>query len=162
MKKDKVIKAVEYFSLSIFFVLVLLVILQVFFRYVLQISVPWTEELARVMYMWLVFIGIIIVEAENINIRTTYFLDKMSLKVRYVMEIIINVSAIVFLLVLFYGSILITKESWVYMLGSIPWISSAITYIPAIIGAPLTIWFLIKQIIDMNKNIKPSGREVGM
>lgn len=162
MKKSKVLKAVEVFSLLIFSTLVLLVILQVFFRYVVQISVPWTEELARVLYIWLVFIGVIIVEAENINIRTTYFLDKMSPKQRFIMEIIINVLAIVFLLVLFYGSILITQKSWIYMLGSIPWMSSGVVYIPVTIAAPFAIWYLIKQIIVMKKNLQAGKREVDM
>ena len=46
---------------AVLFVLVLtllaLVILQVFTRYVLQSSLPWTEEVARMVLVWLVMIG---------------------------------------------------------------------------------------------------------
>jgi TRAP-type C4-dicarboxylate transport system permease small subunit len=160
MKKSKVIKSIEGLSLFIFIVLVSLVILQVFFRYVAKISVPWTEEVARVLYIWLVFIGIIIVEAENVQIKTTYVLEKLPVKLRFIFEIIINTLSIAFMIIFFIGSIRMLKESWIYMLGSIPWISSGVIYIPPVIGAPLVAWYLIKQIKNFNKNIIDGGREV--
>jgi TRAP-type C4-dicarboxylate transport system permease small subunit len=138
--------------------LVSLVILQVFFRYVAKTSVPWTEEIARVLYIWLVFIGVAIVEAENAQIRTTYLLEKLPLKVRYVLEVIINILSIVFLIIFFVGSIKMLRESWIYMLGSIPWMSGGVIYIPAVIGAPLAAWYLIKQVINFNKNIDSGER----
>ncbi|MBZ4645290.1 MAG: TRAP-type transport system small permease protein [Petroclostridium sp.] len=158
MSKSKVIKFVEGFCLFIFVMLVSLVILQVFFRYVAKTSVPWTEEIARVLYIWLVFIGVAIVEAENAQIRTTYLLEKLPLKVRYVLEVIINILSIVFLIIFFVGSIKMLRESWIYMLGSIPWMSGGVIYIPAVIGAPLAAWYLIKQVINFNKNIDSGER----
>jgi len=35
-----------------------LIVVQVFFRYVLQNSLSWSEELARYMFIWLIYIGI--------------------------------------------------------------------------------------------------------
>jgi TRAP-type C4-dicarboxylate transport system permease small subunit len=158
MSKSKVVKLVEGVCLFIFVMLVSLVILQVFFRYVAKTSVPWTEEIARVLYIWLVFIGVAIVEAENAQIKTTYLLEKFPLKVRYVLEVIINILSIVFLIIFFVGSIKMLRESWIYMLGSIPWMSGGVIYIPAVIGAPLAAWYLIKQVINFNKNIDSGER----
>ena len=36
----------------------ILIVTQVFFRYVLQNSLSWSEELARYMFIWLIYIGI--------------------------------------------------------------------------------------------------------
>ncbi|MCM3601624.1 TRAP transporter small permease [Robertmurraya korlensis] len=40
------------------FVMVVVISVQVFMRYVLQDSLPWSEELARYCFIWLVYLGI--------------------------------------------------------------------------------------------------------
>ena len=51
MKKIEsiIVKLYELVSLACFFIMVVIVFLQVIFRYVLKISVPWTEEIARLL-----------------------------------------------------------------------------------------------------------------
>ena len=36
----------------------IIIVVQVFFRYVLQNSLQWSEEIARYMFIWLIYIGI--------------------------------------------------------------------------------------------------------
>lgn len=36
----------------------ILIVVQVFFRYALNNSLSWTEELSRYMFIWLIYIGI--------------------------------------------------------------------------------------------------------
>ena len=59
MKKVYKVIADSFEYTSTFFLLCILivVILQVFFRYVAEIVVPWTEELARYLCIWMVFMG---------------------------------------------------------------------------------------------------------
>jgi TRAP-type C4-dicarboxylate transport system permease small subunit len=50
-------KAMEYMLAIIMFSLVLVVFTQVVLRYVVRTSLPWTEEMARYLFIWLIFIA---------------------------------------------------------------------------------------------------------
>lgn len=55
---NKVLYAVEKYAAMLgLIVLVALVAIQVFARYVLHASTPWTEELARYVFLWTTYIG---------------------------------------------------------------------------------------------------------
>lgn len=146
MKKPLISRIVEAITLVEFIAMVIIVLLQVFFRYVLKLSVPWTEEFARVLYIWVIFLGIVQVETENINIRTTYFIDKLPLCVCRAILIVSNLFSILLMVCLFIGSIILIRTSSVYTLASLPWISSSIFYVPVLICAPATILLLMRQI----------------
>ncbi|MBW2306075.1 MAG: TRAP transporter small permease [Deltaproteobacteria bacterium] len=49
--------AQEYLAAFIMFSLVVVVFIQVMMRYVVRASLPWTEEMARYLFVWLIFIG---------------------------------------------------------------------------------------------------------
>jgi TRAP-type C4-dicarboxylate transport system permease small subunit len=133
-------------SLIEFILMVVVVVLQVIFRYILKISIPWTEELARVLYAGVIFFGLVLIEGEDLNIRTTYFIDKLPRKLCRAILIISNVLAIVFVAMLFVGGIILIRKTSVYMLASLPFITKTIFYMPIVIAAPFVIWELMKQI----------------
>ena len=62
-KADKIIGAIGSFaSIASVPMVSILGILQVFFRFVFHINAPWTEELMRALYIYVVFFGLILVE----------------------------------------------------------------------------------------------------
>lgn len=38
-------------------IMVALVVTQIFCRFVINVSVPWTEEMARLCFVWIIFLG---------------------------------------------------------------------------------------------------------
>ncbi|MCC2877730.1 TRAP transporter small permease [Lachnoclostridium pacaense] len=150
MKKIEsiIVKLYELVSLACFFIMVVIVFLQVIFRYVLKISVPWTEEIARLLYMGVIFLGIVMVERDNINIRTTYFIDKLPIKICRGILILSNMLAIALFGMLFIGGIILIKKMSLYTLASVPFISSSVFYVPVVLAAPMVMFILIKQIKD--------------
>src|SRR5690625_4072010 len=71
----------------------------VFFRYALSHPIPWVEEIAIGLFVWLVFIGISSTMKRNGHIGVDYFVKKMPKPLRIV-SIIIRALAIYY--VLFY------------------------------------------------------------
>lgn len=54
------LSVVELIVLVTYSAVVVLTILQVFSRYVVGNSIPWTEELARYCFMWLIYVGMVL------------------------------------------------------------------------------------------------------
>lgn len=147
MKKNVLFKSVDALCVAMLIILILLALAQVLFRYVLKISVPWTEEVARMVYSFLIFTAVILVEGENGHMKTTYFINKLPLTLRFVLQVVINIASALFIAGLIYGATKMVRSSWIYKMGSIPSVSTAIVYIPIIIGMPIVIYYLIKQLI---------------
>lgn len=68
------------FVVTVFISLVLLVFMQVFFRYVVGNSLTWAEEVARFLFIWLIYIGGIITVRKGMNITFDVFLEAMPRK----------------------------------------------------------------------------------
>jgi len=64
---DAVNQVVEYLLFGLGFSMALLVAVQVFFRYVLNSSLFWSEELARYMLVWLSFFGATVAYYRNLH-----------------------------------------------------------------------------------------------
>jgi len=74
--------------------MVLLILAQVFFRYVLNDSLPWTEELAKFMMVWVACLVAPWAYRENLNVSIQMFADALPLKLRQVSELLITVLVI--------------------------------------------------------------------
>lgn len=150
MKKIKktIFALLNAISVGLFLWMVAIVFLQVIFRYVLKLSVPWTEELARVLLIWLVYLGIAEVEAKRDGIRTTYFIEKLPPVLFRGLLVFSDLAGICMMACLFVGSVEQLQTNAVYYLPSLPFISRTIYYVPVLIGAPLSIWMQCEQLRD--------------
>jgi len=87
---------IEGAALAAFVCMLVLVIAQVFFRYVLQVSVPWTEEAARWFYAYQIFLGCIIATERNLNLRATFILDRFPPRLKAATECAIALAGLLF------------------------------------------------------------------
>ncbi len=150
MKKAEggILWVVDKICIILFTIMIIGALLQVFFRYVLSISVPMTEELVRACYTLMVYVAIIIVESQDKQLQTTFFLEKLPFKARWVAYGIINVACSLFLLSMLYGGVLMFESSKFMRYGTMPWLSTNITYIPFIASPVFAIYFLMKRIVN--------------
>lgn len=72
----------------------------VFFRYVMNSSLVWAEELARYLFVWITFLAAGLGAGQNIHIGMDYLLSKLGDPARRWAQIAINCGVIVFLGVL--------------------------------------------------------------
>ena len=127
-------------------VVVILGILQVLFRFVLKISVPWTEEMMRALYIYIVFFGLILVERENGEVRTTMVIEKLPKKAYHVWETIVALLSILFNILVIVGcfqAIRVTNTT----LSALPQISMKMFFYPMVISMPLMVIYQIYHMI---------------
>lgn len=63
----------QYFCAFLMVLMVSCLGAQVFFRFVLDASLTWSEELSRFAFIWLVYMGAVLGAKERIHIRVTAF-----------------------------------------------------------------------------------------
>lgn len=101
----KVLKNIlDWLGISIFLALLCVVVLQIIARSVLTISIPWTEELSRFLFIWLTYIGAAIAARKGSNIVIDMLIQKIPNKFRKASEIVIILCSMAVVVVFLVGS----------------------------------------------------------
>ena len=127
-------------------IVVILGILQVLFRFVLKISVPWKEEMMRALFIYIVFFGLILVERENGEVRTTMLIEKLPYKAYHVWESVVAVLSILFNVLVLVGCLQAMKVTNT-TLSALPQISMRMFFYPMVISLPLMVIYQIYHMI---------------
>ena len=115
-------------------IMVIVIAYQVVLRYVFHASNAWSEELARYLFIYDVFIGSAIALRKNSHLQVDVFLNLMKERTKYIYTIL----GILFLAVLFVYSISLCKISAVNITPGLK-VSMAIPYACMPLGAVLMI-----------------------
>ena len=127
-------------------VVVILGILQVIFRFILKVSVPWTEEMMRALFIYIVFFGLILVERENGEVRTTMLIEKLPYKAYHVWESVVSALSILFNVLVIVGCFQAMKVTNT-TLSALPQISMKMFFYPMVISLPLMVIYQIYHMI---------------
>ncbi|WP_111706221.1 TRAP transporter small permease [Lutibacter citreus] len=96
---NKVTKFLEWFLITIFALLVLDVLFQVFSRYILGTSFTWTEEFARFALIWMTILGASYLNAKREHLSMDFIYDKFSEKNQRKTSMLIEVLIFLFALI---------------------------------------------------------------
>ncbi len=93
----KIFEAIEtHTGIIILIIMSLLVIVQVFSRYLFNYSFVWAEELVRYLMIWMVMIGAALVQAKNDHIRIDFFPLMLNPKGRIILETVFRLFTLIF------------------------------------------------------------------
>ncbi len=124
---------------------------QVFTRYVLNFTPPWTEELARYSNIWITMLGIGVVLRRKGHIKLdfleTVLTEKGKLKSKMALDVINTAITTIFLTFLVYGGFKILKAAARQTAPGLK-ISLLAVYIAVPIGCLFALLFIIEQILD--------------
>ena len=85
-------KAEEYLLVYTLMLMVIIIFMQVIMRYVFNSSLSWSEEFARYLFVWQVFLAASIGVKNNNQIRVEIFTSKIKgLKSKQILELFINI-----------------------------------------------------------------------
>lgn len=104
MKKfiDKVNKYLQWTIIISIFVMLFVIFVQVIFRYVLHHSLTFSEELARYLFVYIVFFGTAVVARENGHIVMGVLTQKLKGKIAKYTKITAYGFTMLFVIILFY------------------------------------------------------------
>lgn len=98
---DGINKVVSYAGVACFVVLIVACVTQVFFRFVLNNSLSWTEELARYAFIWMHLMGASLLIENGGHATVTAILDTLHGSVRKAVDVLIE------LVILFDGAVMV-------------------------------------------------------
>ena len=147
----KLNKIFDDLSILIFVLMVVVVIVQVVCRYCFKLSVPWTEELSRLLFIYVGFTGTAIAVRENELIVVDVLLTRLPAGIRKVMDVLIQIVMFAFFLLMFIGAIKMFMSTKGTYFQSMPFLSNGWTYMAVIIGMAASLVGIITNAI---KNIK--------
>ena len=147
---DAVARSVIVIALS---VMLFVICLQVFCRFVLGQALPWPEEAARFLMIWSLFLAAVYVHREEGHLRLDFFVEKLPLRIRLMLKILVNVAILLFLVVMLKGGIFEVDALKVMKTGALR-ISRAFPYAAIPASAALFIMVTLKLIITDIKQLK--------
>lgn len=146
----KLQKCGEYFATVLLLSMVAIVFANVFCRFVLNASIAWSEEVARFIFIWIIFVGSLFAFITNDHLGLDLVVNVVPRSVAKWMLILSDILVIFSLGILTWGGYVITKENW-------DWLSPAISlpygYVNIIV--PLTMGpMLILAVVKFLRHIR--------
>ncbi len=106
---DSINLCVEYLLFGLGFTMAVLVAVQVFFRYALNHSLFWSEELAKNILVWLTFFGASTAYYRKANPCVDFFYSKMNPMMRFIATLVVHIASMgLFGVMVIYG----TEFAW--------------------------------------------------
>lgn len=130
---------------AVFSLMVILIVIQVIFRYAFAIALTWSEETARLLFIWATFMGAAVVGREKEHIRIDYVLRKFSSEMQRLLELLIDILCIMFLLTVILGSWRMICLTWNTRLPSARFLRIGYLYVPLFLGCVLMVLFTGKH-----------------
>lgn len=128
----------KYFCAFIMTVMVICLGAQVFFRFVLDASLTWSEELSRFAFVWVIYLGASLAAKERIHIRVTAPQLLLPAHYRHYATLFADLIWVVFNLFFAYQGIIQMKHMFRYT-----FISPALQWNTAFIYSIIPLGFLI-------------------
>ncbi len=145
-------KLIDVTALVAFAVMLVLVMSQVVFRYVIQVSVPWTEEAARWFYAWQIFLGSTLAMRDRLHLQITVLLDRFSGRPRAVLDFLTALTGLGFLAGVIWGSLLMIRAVYPVQAGSFP-VSTSYLYLSIPVGLIAMLALAARDIVGSARRI---------
>ncbi len=126
-----------------------IIVLQVFFRYVLNNSLSWSEELARYLFIWTIYIGISygVKMDKHVAVDAVYTYMPKGVKKYYAM-VAYALFMIFAVLVVYYGVTVVGMQITSGQVSPAMGLPMQYVYVAPVVGMVLTIIRLVQKIIE--------------
>ena len=116
-------KRLEQGNAVILFLMFLITFFQVVSRVVLSTSSVWSEELARLTYVVMVFLGAALLVRDDGLIRVTALTDRVGKRTGQIFRIVTDLFCVPFVAVMTWGAWTNTRANWTTYAPTIDWLS---------------------------------------
>jgi len=149
-------RSFEKASAVLLVVMFLTTLYQVLARVVLGISSVWSEELARFLYVCLVFVGTVPLVRDDQHIRVGVLTDRLGTRAAAVMRALTILLTLPFIAVMTWGAWTNTRMNWRTYAPTLDWLSIGYIYLIIWVAGVLMLWYLA---INLLQSLRALGSE---
>ena len=150
---DKLMSCVEAILIALMGTSVLIVVMQILWRYVFQSPLGWTEQIARSEFIWIVMLGIPVMFNRGITMSFDVVLQKITGKAHKIIQIALRVIGMAFCTFYFVASIELCISAGSRTISGVPLPYNAL-YGAQPVCAVLLFLVFIKQLIGLIRGFK--------
>ena len=130
--------------------MVVVVFAQVFFRYVVKSSPPWTEEFSRFNFIWLTFMGAVAVFRRKGHLIIDTLIMSLPKKISGVLVLPVQLLISALLLILVYQGIILCRSGWLTRASTMN-LPLAFIYLAVPLSAVLMLFYELFWLVDFLK-----------
>lgn len=120
---------------------------QVFFRYVLNLSVDWAEEISRLFFVWSVFFAIPLGVKRGAHVGISLLTDHLRAAAQHGLFRAMNVLAMILMAVVAYEATILTRDQWDEPMSTLDY-SVGFFMLPLAIGAAHSFLHLLNGVLN--------------
>lgn len=125
-----------------------LVLLQIIQRYVPIVSVPWTEEMSRYLFVYLTFIGSSLLIKEKGHIVVDVLMERVPRRPRFVVYVLVELLVLAFLYIFISGMQQLTLASTEVVAASMQWFRLSYLYAGVWLGGVLMFLYTTIELVE--------------
>lgn len=139
-------KVIQLLLIILICMLVIFTFIQVLSRFILKMPIAWSEEIIRMNFVWLIFLGAAIGVKEKTHLALDIVTSSLNGKFKFYMNILVLIIMIVTSGVLFFAGLdyVIRNIDKTAVTMNVP---SNIVYISAPISALIIIFFIVEKVV---------------
>jgi TRAP-type C4-dicarboxylate transport system permease small subunit len=146
-------RTLEYLVGILLFFMFLTTFFQVLARAVFQISAVWSEELARLSFVCMVFLGAAVLIKDDGLIRVTSLIDRIGKRPAAVLRIITDLAIIPLLGIITWGAWTNTRLNWNSFAPTVDWLRMGYVYLIIAVAGLVMLWY---QVINLVEQVRKS------
>ncbi len=135
----------------------LIILIQIFFRFVIYKSVPWSEEAARYLMIWMGMLGSVLALRKGRHIGVTALVDILPKKISFLVGLFVRVSMACFLGLIAYEGFNLAMFNYSQLSAAME-IPMMIPYLAIPVGALMMIVDLVAELLNEFWPVSPSGQ----
>jgi len=152
-------RVLSWFSFAAMLLMLLIIFAQVITRYVFGYTAEWSEELARFLFVWVVFLGSALVMGERGHLAVEFIPHHFKGKpFGKVLEVVVNLSSYAFILLLFTQGAKMTRTMTFQRSPGMD-VSMSIVYAVIPLSSALMLLYVIRDSIRIVKGTREPSKE---
>lgn len=140
-------RALLWLAMVAFIAMMLAVLGQILFRYVLELSVPWTEELARLLFVQSMLIGMALAIRRHEHIIVDFLFVRLPPRLRELVGLLFGLVILLLLLLLMRGAASMVEGTWNARLVSLRFVRVGHLYIGLVLSFGLMAFYTALSLV---------------
>lgn len=127
--------------------IVVIAMAAVWWRYVVNDPMAWSEQVSRILFVWMTFLGAAVLYRQRLHIAIDMIVLALPAPIQRILYWTAEIGVLVFILVFFVFGLKLSLDTWDNTYGALD-ITPATFYLAAPASAALMILFFIEKMLD--------------